>query len=175
MRHEKALDLVVLILLAAFAAFVTVAVDYSQSGRNAALWESLAVASFLAAILVPVFWLGIRPALAWGYAKSAISTAKWRGITAQTRAAGAPFDADETPGKIDVFSAVWAGPNASANVTSAVRGLRTTDGRFSFVADNGALGEDPDVGHGKMLTIAYNFRGKIHRVIVNEGEVVNLP
>jgi hypothetical protein len=152
MRHERGLELVVAILLAAGTASVGLGIYESQSHRNAGVWWALAVMAFMAVVLVPIFWVGVRPLLAWGGAKAAISTARWH-----RTAALPPKTSAWSLATVDVVSALYIGTSGGlAIVTEEVQRLRDDDGSLKFSGTNLVLGEgdptfDPAPGEAKKL------------------------
>jgi hypothetical protein len=196
MRHERALEVLVVVLLGAAAIAVSVAVYQRDSHQSAAVWWALATAAFITAVLVPVVWLGVHPFFIWGQSK----TAEWR-----IKSAALAVDQSRRMAALQMESAELSAPVAvapltileasfwgiegeggetvakSADVTDVVRRLLSDDGReLWFQATNEVLGEgapgwDPAPGINKTLTIRYAWRDQpVQTENFPEGEWVSV-
>lgn len=189
MRLAKALEITVLLLLAAGSSSIAIGVYEASSHQSAALWWSLGTGAFLAAVLVPVAWLGVHPLFVWGQEW----TQKWReraAIVADARTQKLQPQEDavreggsaQPSGVIEVVHASYgASRGFDDQIVGVLQGLRSDEGRhLSFLASNEVIGDgkpgyDPAPGEVKTLQLTYVLDGQAHRIEAQEGQLVDLP
>ncbi len=195
MRHEKALELAVVFLLAAAGASIALGVYESSSHRSAGLWWALATAAFLAALLIPLVWFGVHPlfvlgrewAVGWQERSVAVDRRRAALKGSAEGAKSGPLDpatldpATLDPATLEILRATYGVEATWADVAEVVRRLRADNGRrLNFQVTNQILGDgdpafDPVPGQVKTLTIQYRLGGIEHSVEIREGQPVNLP
>jgi hypothetical protein len=76
--------------------------------------------------------------------------------------------------RLQITRAQYGAGNRFADVTERLRSM-VQDGSLSTWVTNSTMGVDPAEGKRKQLTVYYTLNGRRDRIVVNEGDYLNLP
>jgi hypothetical protein len=75
---------------------------------------------------------------------------------------------------LQITRAIYGSAYRSSDVTARLASQMQAD-HISLQVNNNTMGGDPSPGQSKTLTVQYAFNGQNSQVMVNEGQILNLP